>query len=126
MKSTDLMLGNVVYDCGQSKPINIDLSVLAWIAAEETREEKVYSPVVVSPVILEASGFSDCLSGGLWYFEGDTPAPMGFEICKQKEGGYAMTVNTDEYTISAPFMFCHELQNLFRAITGFDLEIKIP
>lgn len=125
MKSTDLILGNVVYDRAQSKPIEINLSVLAWIAAEEAQGEKVYSPVVISPVILEASGFS-YYRNGMWYFKGDNLAPMGFEICKQKEGGYAMTVNTDEYTISRPFMFCHELQNLFLAIAGFGLKIKIP
>ena len=47
-----------------------------------------------------------------------------FEVANQSIDNYILSVACNEYTIGEPFIYVHQLQNLYFALTGEELIIK--
>ena len=47
-----------------------------------------------------------------------------FEVANKSIDNYILSVACNEYTIGEPFIYVHQLQNLYFALTGEELTIK--
>lgn len=75
------------------------------------------NPVSVTHKILEKCGFSE--NGGEWSYPGNE-----FELIPYQDG-YNMGINQGEYSHGRLIKYLHELQNLYFAIIGEELEVKL-
>jgi hypothetical protein len=123
LQSKDLRIGNLVYDYFREIIVDVKLNVLRSI---ETNERCLYKPIPLTKDWLMKFGFVFKVMGisgavctrhtGHWYKNGK---PY-FAGCNGKD-------NFDiflQFGEGVEIVFIHELQNLYFALTGEELELK--
>lgn len=113
--------------------VDVDIDVLICINDNE-EDAKLYEPIPLTPEILEKAGFviSEDLGDMIYYQLPDKT--YGYGVCFDHEdlSFYRYhTINDSnsfEYLIydSIHFQYLHQLQNLFFALCGEELQIKFP
>lgn len=116
MKAEELRIGNLVYDTkGQIN--SIDLQALSYIVKEPKNQVK---PITLTEEWAVKLGF-DIPKGGISYDKGLLSLYFGDTILSNKEGrtywnSWAILEQTPKYV--------HQLQNLYYALTGYELILK--
>lgn len=134
MEANELRLGNWIFQNGidyshetpfvdkeDAQPIRVDLTVLAAIINfDGTRKYFTYDPIPLTPEILEKAGFEDISSDSQNIY-----AHGGFVL--KNEGNYKswiFHVNNQVVNYNS-ITGLHQLQNLYFALTGTELEVKL-
>jgi hypothetical protein len=124
MNANELRIGNYVYDDSgeivQVEQINSD-KIHKWITV--SKGGLIYSSNIY-PIPLTKEWFLKLGLLPVWYGYEDIEH-REFEISTENEGVYRLSVNSNEYVIGEPIEFVHQLQNLYFALTGEELEIKL-
>jgi hypothetical protein len=79
------------------------------------------SPIPLTPEILEKAGFSKSM-GSIWW-EDSERLPLS-EIAKKFFYSICLSVNKSEWIDVTHIKHLHQLQNLYFALTGEELELK--
>jgi len=124
IQANELRIGNIIYLDGYEEITEITTEGVKtnFTDSHFVDFDSIY-PIPLTPEILEKCGFikSDNSQDLYWYLNQD-----GFEISIQECGdGYAL-FNYDGYsgqhsTIGTPFLYLHNLQNLFFALNSKEL-----
>jgi len=125
MEARELRIGNLIYDYN-----NRLITVIAiikedcyFIECNENHSKYLLediNPIPLTEDWLEIFGFK--YDYGRW--EKEYYNEYVFEIEKIPEG-CILSINCGEYTEGKPFKHVHQLQNLYFALTGEELTIKI-
>lgn len=120
MKANELRIGNLVMYNDQNTgliptPVQIDISDLILI--QNGVNECVYNPIPLTPEILEKAGFKNRYNKNCFLY-------------KDKIGGWEYQFNGDifsvgEQVIKNRLQYLHQLQNLYFALTGEELNIDL-
>ena len=121
--TSDLRLGNWLYESDKSKfPMQVEGIGKDWIYLNfegnesdvfENTDKEIY-PIPLNKQLLENIGFK---------FSNDY-AYLGEFTLNYYKDGFMISVNENDRHITEPISFVHELQNLYYALTGKELEIK--
>lgn len=111
IKAEELRIGNWVLMYG--KPHQFQEYDFTW-------EEEAFAPIPLTPEILEKAGFENERS----YFSNIT---RDFEICYYDGEAWLEREKGDQYSIISgfPIKYIHQLQNLYFALTGEELQIQL-
>lgn len=114
MKPQDLRIGNWVYRWnGLTQIRGIDLQELE---DEIKAKEVTYSPIPLTPEWLERFGFEN-YDYGAW--------KLGEFLIDQSGGAYPLYIKGQfDNTLATTIVYVHQLQNLYFALTGEELETK--
>lgn len=124
MKASELQIGDWVYDTILKCNTQVEMLSLSGIRGDchdNIWNEKTFEPIPLTAEILEKNGWT-CFNTYHRYSHPKAP----FDIRQQKNGGYTIEVDADEYG-SAVFLFIlyvHELQQVLR-LCGIDKEIVL-
>jgi hypothetical protein len=133
--TSDLRLGNWLYD-SQYKgfPMQVEGIGKDWIYLNfeenegevfENTDKEIYPIPITKDLLLHlANDFEDVKNGyGIELGKDDNYFGVRMEDI---DGVFVLipTVNCDEYDIGETLYYVHELQNLYHALTGKELEIK--
>jgi len=82
-----------------------------------------YSPIPLSPEILEKAGFKyvDGEEDGMYWYETEWPIVGELITCDKERGNYVFDADTDTLRITS----LHQLMNLYFALTGNELNINL-
>lgn len=119
IKANELRIGNLIMSPDTKHPVVVEINHLLYIAGDEKYYGE-YEPVPLTPEILEAAGFKieDKLNvGAQTYFKDG----MG-EYLTYHYDGFCVYESSKQPVIKS----LHQLQNLYFALTGQELEIKLP
>lgn len=90
--------------------------------------ELEFQPIPLTPDMLQKCGFEK------WFvedyetndvYEKSIDDDLSIEITSLKNGDFILCVRVDEYRLSKPFRFIHQLQNLYYALTQTELNIQL-
>jgi len=131
MKANELRIGNYVEVRNKKSRENswypwvqirvTAIGVIAPLAEEfaSNREGQEFRPIPLTEEWLEKFGFEIVWDGHAEKWVGD------FEYCVNYEEGYLFFGQCDDYSHSIDGInYVHQLQNLYFALTGDELEIK--
>lgn len=115
MKASELRIGNWVkgiesdclFDVGEFKIDSFDIYKI-------DRYPKNISPIPLTEEWLLKFGLKKCG----WYWENEN-----IEIVEDDEGCWQLSINFNEFVEGEPFKHVHQLQNLYFALTGKELEV---
>lgn len=120
IKASELRLGNWLGSRWVSTPERVDYFQVNSIRGGE--DWSMIEPIPLTPEILEKAGFgrdNDCTWAERYILNKEVEANT-----IEKEGdGYAFYAS--EWTFGKPFQHLHQLQNLFFALCGKELEIDL-
>lgn len=132
----ELRRGNLFYTIGRNNEIHLPIPIPVEIYTigrfdvetlkhpgnilkDKRQEYKIVdlSPIPLTPEILASCGFKD------GYFE----LPFGNKLCigSSNNGEYVAYFGEQVVTLSKYYKYLHQLQNLYFALTGEELEIKL-
>jgi hypothetical protein len=118
MKETDLRIGNWVRDFGSSKPRLINTSMLSnWAIIK--RDHQGYEPITLTEEWLLRFGYNKRsthekrINSKLYYTDRKTRINIIYIY-----GGYKFSAG------HGIIQYVHQLQNLYHALTGEELELK--
>jgi hypothetical protein len=128
MTANELRIGNY-FKTTISKDRGMPIKALAikgdGIGYTEFGSDYIYvriediKPIPLTPEILEKAGFEKSIEviGGWLYYKDD------FNICYLDSG--IVKLQVDDCNYGQPFKYVHQLQNLYFALTGNELEILL-
>ena len=132
IKKSDLRLGNWLYD-SQPKgfPMQVEGIGIDWIYLNfegnegdvfENTDKEIY-PIPFSVELLSELSKNIICDGYFMCIGPNSDLEVSIEI---KDGVISLipSVNADEYEIGKHIKYVHELQNLYHAFTGKELEIR--
>lgn len=121
IKASELRIGNYVedaFDIKNIRTIQIELNdFVAMANYNNSSHPNFYKPILITPKWLERMGFQ----------RSKPPSPYpyfyieDFDIAIAKEG---FELLGSEWPMGKSFKYVHQLQNLYFALTGEELEIK--
>lgn len=130
IKANELRIGNwVKYTNDQSLKnglantwVNVTDDIIKWAA---NPSENVYEPILLTPEVLEKCGFEKTWKMYELDFSDKLLSDRRYEFfCYEKDlPNCSYTLNS--ITAANNFSFLHQLQNLYFALTGEELEIKL-
>lgn len=112
MKANELRIGNLVM--GETINHVVDHKILFEIS----EFENLYTPIPITEEWVIKFGLKQIND----YWECDKTS---FEIYQFKTGQWFNSINSNEYTNGIEIMYVHQLQNLYFALTGNELTIKV-
>jgi hypothetical protein len=129
IQANELRIGNYLIDkCfGNTKPTIVDAEWLGKIA--EGEHEAI--PIPLTPELLEKCGFKKDLSNGNYWKQ--TPGYLHYLELLITSGIYypvyaesPIDSNEQEQRVRLPYIqYLHQLQNLYFALTGSELEVVL-
>jgi hypothetical protein len=128
VKASELRHGNLVYQDGAIEKVVgiVDNKITIQGTIRYTAKEEAYEPIPLTPELLEKCGFENLTLK----LTGDTNLeinPDGDEydvfIRQQDENNYLQ--QDFVFLTKASFKYLHQLQNLYFALTGSELEINL-
>lgn len=127
IKASELRVGNWVKHAGTITPLQVD--VYSFVRMEEWFEE--YDPIPLTPEILEKCGFEAfMILDDQQDYRGEYLAKSGFRLyidpgekCYYFRYGDTELYPVEKHEIEIKFL--HELQNLYFALTGEELEVNL-
>lgn len=117
IKANELRIGNwVAWDSGATSPdIKRQLKPDDFELAERDGSFNNAEPIPLTPEILEIAGFRHEVHDDVSYY-----IQSNVWLCHVGDNWYLA-----ERVDNKPFLYLHQLQNLFFALTGTELEIKL-
>ena len=109
MKETELRVGNYILDTFNGRITCVNWQEISWIQEGTDR----YKPIELTEEILLKCGFSKSYTKGVFKL-GDFTIDV-----------YSKTWKFKREWIDINFKYLHQLQNLYFALTGQELEIKL-
>lgn len=126
----DLRLGNCLYYTKESKfPMQVEGIGKDWIYLNfegndgdvfENNGDEIY-PIPISVELI--SNLSKNITDGYIIYIGSEDIEFSVER-KDEITNLVPCVNCDEYDIGKPIRYVHQLQNLYKELTGNELEIR--
>lgn len=83
-----------------------------------------YSPIPLTPEILEKAGFEWSIYHQAFHF-GDMAMNEFYDVNECYPSGYQLSTFKKKELIGNSFQYLHQLQNLYFALTGQELEINL-
>lgn len=129
LKASELRIGNILLGYLTGKPVIVDWVVLKHMQDGNYRsvynpDTPVYQPIPLTPEILEKAGFEKAFGG--------YQKSLGNRVNATRLGYYERTnevyieMTDDHYEIpAATAKYLHQLQNLYFALTGEELNIEL-
>lgn len=132
IKASELRIGNWIVDC--NGPVCVPRKVSGYLLDHiEKYGDMFLSPIPLTPEVLEKCGFVKVTDGGIlfWQFIVKDIAPnssneymiSGMQYNEAKPIIVAFCVN--DFWASGNIKYLHQLQNLYFALTGTELEINL-
>jgi len=115
MQSKDLRIGNLVKGNSRGGTHILDIEVLKYI--DETKSG--YSPIPLTEEMLIDLGFEQCET-----YRDDELFVIGNFSVQAPKKGYDNSVLWYDEQILSEIKYVHELQNLYFALVGEELELK--
>lgn len=115
VKAPDFRIGNVVY----YKGIRVFLTADDFRQLEDDIEDKIIKPILLSDIILPNIGFKEIdekLYCKRWRLN-------RVDIYKMISGNYPFYFRFNQVDLKIKYL--HQLQNLYLALTGKELKIKL-
>jgi hypothetical protein len=78
-----------------------------------------YDPIPLTAEILEAAGYKEIRNTSHYFYHGNE-----FESIQKTDAGFWWITAHDDAAHAEPLLCLHQLQNLYFALTGKELEIK--
>lgn len=112
INANELRIGNWV------KNLGLDVKIEGYGIAFCAEGKLIYEPIPLTPEMLEACGF-----------EKSDVYTNQYQFCTEylidrQDGSFGFLVGDDQSEISS-FKYLHQLQNLYFALTGEEIEIKL-
>lgn len=129
IQANELRLGNIINIGGNTidtyqtyKPCKVNINVLKDIVQENMeRPEAILSawqPIPLTPELLEECSL---IYDGEYFVIKNSY----FELKPTEDGKFQLTINSAEYETKLIVEYLHQLQNLYFALTGEELEIAL-
>lgn len=121
IKANELRVGNWVAHHGETDvPFRLGAQAIFNIATGFLDRQEAYSPIPLTPEVLEKCGFEKTYSGKFLMLDKmNRPFDIIIDLNKKSVG----VGDNDEYLLSY-FPHLHQLQNLFYCLRGEELEYK--
>jgi hypothetical protein len=89
--------------------------------------DSMADPIPLTPEILEKCGFEkDKVTGDYWDMVDEYGcSKQNFVIFHYEDGTFSVGSSLGEYSVGKQFKYLHQLQNLYFALTGEELEVKL-
>jgi len=124
VKATDLRIGNLIFDNISEEPTIVD-----WVTIKVCYlEDDVYEPIPLTEEWLLKFGFEKDENIGFDDFIFSIDIFNIFQ-CKYELNSFSYPLlmrygNPNEYKSATSVFYVHQLQNLYKALTGEELKIK--
>lgn len=121
MKANELRIGNWVMYNGNPEQIDGIQPSWLWVRLDSMSMSH-FAPIELTPEILVKAGFETCTQNndGSYNFWGKN---IDTSIDVDTDNLYRYRINERHRTKAIQYL--HQLQNLYYALTGFELEIKM-
>lgn len=121
MKASELRLNNWAWNDVQKIPVKVDVQIIQDQAYADKGLKESWKPIPLTEETLLKCGFEDVSSyRDFWLtIEGD----LRIEISLRNNG--IVFTSISDIGISENIKHLHQLQNLFHALTGEELEIEL-
>ena len=124
MKTNEFKCGNwVMYNDQNTEPIPrpVQIDVPDLILIQQGVKECVYAPIPLTPEILVKCGFEWSIYHKAYHKQG-----FIFDLSDRFAGGFVMHESKGKQQIICPeILWLHQLQNLYFALTGTELEVNL-
>lgn len=124
MEASDLRLGNIILSPDTGKPVVVELGHLQAIKDGVKFNNKYYEPLVLSPEILEKAGFVERDRALLESYGYRNFIHRNATIQIGPNGIKTWVSNKMDEPVEH-IKYLHELQNLYFALTGEELNIEL-
>lgn len=118
MKSNEIRIGNWVYEHNDIL-LKIEADDIPYIHANS----RLISPIPITPEVLEKCGFKKIYYTGLGLYEYHHPDL--WNSLDSVGGGWNIEDNRCGWVLKQHIKYVHQLQNLFFALTGEELNINL-
>jgi len=133
IKANELCIGNLFVDATTGALLRVAFITEADVDYYIINQSKVplpidwrAEPIPLTPQILEKCGFEkDKVTGDYWDMVDEYGcSKLNFVIFHYEDGTFSIGSSLGEYSIGKRFMYLHQLQNLYFALTGEELTLK--